>query len=97
MIIPPAAEGDPESFELLRLWAANGELHVVVESSLDGGPEDFGGMLVDLARHGALLYSQREGISPLDALRRVRDGFEDKWATPLEWPTGHIAPEGREE
>ncbi len=91
LIIPPAAEGDPESFELLRLWAANGELHVVVESSLDGGPEDFGGMLADLARHGALLYSQREGISPLDALRRGgppvtshRRGARSKWWT-LRW------------
>jgi hypothetical protein len=97
LIIPPAAERDSRSIEMLRLWAANGELHVTIESGLEGGPEGFGEMLVDLARHGALLYSERDRISPLEALRRLREGFDDKWSSPLEWPTGRIPPDGEDE
>jgi hypothetical protein len=70
---------------------------VTIESELAGKAEDFGEMLVDLARHGALLCGQREGIPPLEALRLIRQGFEDKWKTPLEWPTGRIPPDGEDE
>jgi hypothetical protein len=47
-------------------------------------------MLVDLARHGANLYSQREGVSFTEALRRIRAGFDTKWEATWEWPTGGI-------
>ena len=97
LVIPPAALRDPQSFEMLRLWAAEGALHVTIESGLGGGAWGFGEMLTDLARHGALLYSQREGISPLEALDQIREGFEDKWRMPIEWPTGRIPPEGEDE
>ena len=61
LAIPPAAAADPESFELLRVWAAAGACHTTIRSDLRGGAEAFGIMLCDLARHGALLYSEREG------------------------------------
>jgi len=69
--IPPAALDDPESFELIRVWAADGAQHVTILPDLTGGPANFGALLADLARHGARLYSQRENISRLDALEKI--------------------------
>lgn len=90
LVIPPVAEEDPESFELVRVWAAYGDQHVTIKSTLQGEAQDFGEMLVDLARHGANLYSQREGVSFTEALKRIRAGFDAKWEGTWEWPTGGI-------
>jgi hypothetical protein len=69
--IPPAALKDAESFELIRVWAADQAQHVTMIPSLTGGPGNFGALLADLARHGARLYSQRENISLLEALEKI--------------------------
>ncbi|WP_240495931.1 MULTISPECIES: DUF5076 domain-containing protein [Xanthomonas] len=81
LIIPPDALADPEAFELLRLWAANEQLHVSINRDLGGGAEDFGDLLADLFEHASRMYAQRDGM-PLaqcrtlmldDFLRRVAD------------------------
>jgi len=69
--IPPAASKDPESFELIRVWAADEAQHVTIIPNLTGGPSNFGALLADLARHGARLYSQRENISIVEALDKI--------------------------
>ena len=78
LIIPPAVKQDPKAFELLRVWAANGEQHVTIHSELKGEAYDFGYMLADLARHGAKLYSERFNISVKEALIDIADGFKDE-------------------
>jgi hypothetical protein len=89
LAIPPLAAADADGFELLRVWAALGECHTTIRSDLLGGPDGFGVMLCDLARHGALLYSEREGLPPLEVARRIRAAFEAEWGA-IEWPTGGI-------
>lgn len=69
--IPPAALKDAESFELIRVWAADEVQHVTIIPNLTGGPSNFGALLADLARHGARLYSQKENISMLEALEEI--------------------------
>jgi hypothetical protein len=69
--IPPAALKDPDSFELIRVWAADDAQHVTIIPNLTGGPSNFGALLADLARHGARLYSQKENISILEALEKI--------------------------
>ena len=71
LCIPPAALNDPDSFELVRVWAADEAQHVTIVPNLTGGPSNFGALLADLARHGARLYSQRENISTLEALEKI--------------------------
>ena len=92
LAIPGPTESDPKAFELLRVWAAHGEQHVSIHPDLHGGPEGFGYMLAQLARHGALLYGQREGMSPIDALKLVKQGFDREWDQG-NWPTGKIPVE----
>jgi hypothetical protein len=89
LIIPPEATTDPDAFELVRVWAANGGCHTSIRSSLNGGAAAFGIMLCDLARHGALLYSEREGVAPLELARTIKQAFEAEWQA-LEWPVGEI-------
>jgi Domain of unknown function (DUF5076) len=79
--IPPEALEDPNAFEIMRLWAAGGQLHVTIESGLGGGAEDFGELLADLYEHAARLYAQRDNRSAEecrevileDFMRRARD------------------------
>ena len=78
LIIPPEAQKDPKAFEILRVWAANGEQHVTIHSELKGEAYDFGYMLASLALHGARLYSERFTISVKEALNHIVDGFNDE-------------------
>lgn len=78
LIIPAEAQKDPMAFEILRVWAANGEQHVTIHSELKGETYDFGYMLADLALHGAKLYSERFNISLKEALIDIADGFKDE-------------------
>jgi len=94
LMIPPAVHEDADAFEILRVWAASGEQHVTIHSGLKGGPEGFGIMLADLARHGALLYSQRDVAEPIEALERIRRALEVELAQALPWPTGQVPDTG---
>ena len=78
LIIPPLVKEDPQAFELLRVWAANGEQHVTIHSELNGKAFDFGTMLFQLAEHGANLYSERFQVSFDEALKEILKGFDDE-------------------
>jgi hypothetical protein len=69
--IPPKAIDDPDSFELIRVWAASGSQHVTIIPNFGGGCENFGALVADLIRHGARLYSQRENIELRESLERI--------------------------
>jgi hypothetical protein len=80
LTIPPDVLSDDEAFEIMRLWAAHGQLHTVLCSDMEGGAEDFGELLADLFEHATRMYAQRDG-QPLgecrdlmlkDFLKRVR-------------------------
>jgi hypothetical protein len=73
--VPPEALGDPDAFELMRLWAANGELHVTLSSDLSGGAEDFGELLSDLFEHASRMYSQRDGVPIADCRELMLQDF----------------------
>lgn len=88
--IPAEALDDPDSFEIIRVWAANGEQFVTLEAGFDGGPENFGYMIADLIRHGARLYSQRESISARDALNKIVAGMRQELAHQNHEITGNI-------
>ena len=77
LIIPPAAQEDPESFELLRVWAAHEEQHVTINTDLNGDEEDFGQMLADLAFHGANLYSEKAGVTIEVVMTRLIKAFNE--------------------
>ncbi len=73
---PPAAERDPRSFELARLWIADDGHHVVLRSDLWSDPAAWGIVLADLARHVAVAYQQSSGMDVEDVMTRVLTGLQ---------------------
>ena len=92
--LPPEVLEDPDAFEIMRLWAGGGQLHVVINGGLEGGAEDFGELLADLYEHAARLYAQRDNrevaecreVILEDFLRRTR---EPKTSVEGEIPKDH--------
>lgn len=90
LLIPPAAESDPKSVEIARIWAAGGKQHVSMKTGLWKDPASWGLMLVDLARHVANAYTQSDGRDRDDVLRRIKEGFDAEWDHPTDRPTGTV-------
>jgi hypothetical protein len=89
--IPAEVLKDPDSFEIIRVWAAHGEQFVTLQTGFAGGPSNFGGMLADLIQHGARLYSQRENIAVFEALEQIVSGMRDELRRQTHEITGSIA------
>jgi hypothetical protein len=88
--IPPAAFDDENSFEILRVWAANDEQHVTIHSGLNGDAFDFGYLLAQLAVHGSKLYSERSGKSENQMLKDILKSFTEEIIDNNGDPTGSI-------
>lgn len=90
LIVPPEAERDPNAWELVRVWAAEGEQHVTLATGLWKDPGAWGIVLVDLARHVANAYGQTHGMEKESVLRRIRECFDAEWTAPTGTPTGGL-------
>jgi len=90
LLIPPAAETDPRSIEIARIWAAGGKQHVSLKTGLWEDPASWGLMLVDLARHAANSYVQTEGSDRAEVLRRIKAGFDAEWDFPTDNAHGTV-------
>lgn len=88
--IPDAVHNDPDAFELLRVWAADGEQHVTISAQLRGEAADFGVLIADLVQHGARLYSQREGLTVRNALELILSGIRKELKEQTHGVTGSI-------
>ncbi len=85
--MPPAAQRDPQSWELMRVWIAEHRLHC----SLKIGVYDSNGMneekawgiaLADAARHVSDAMSAMIGRDRNEALQAIRLHFEQELAVP---------------
>jgi len=89
--IPPVAIKHPDSsFEIIRVWAATGEQHVSLRTELQGGPEDWGYLLAQLARHMANAYHLEGKLDLSEALARIKTGLDREWERPSGHVKGHI-------
>ena len=87
LMVPPAVATDPKAFEILRVWAAANQQHVVIHSGLHGGAAGFGFMLAQLVEHGARLYAERER----SAVPAVRATIVSSFHEELEARTGNAS------
>jgi hypothetical protein len=78
--IPDAANGDAQSFELIRIWIANQSQHVTMRVGVWDDPAQWGMMLADLAGHVAKGYEQSEGVSRALVLERIHEAFNAHFA-----------------
>jgi hypothetical protein len=92
--IPPAAQRDKASFEVLRVWIAEQGQHVSIRSGGIGAWEDpfaWGIVLADLARHIAHAHElQNEGADTDAFLQRLLEGFQAEIDNPTDEPEGEV-------
>lgn len=86
--IPDAAERDPQSFELLRVWVANKGQHVSLRMSVWQDPAAWGIMLCDLIQHIANIYQQDQGFDRVATVRRIMEGINAELSAPTDKPSG---------
>jgi hypothetical protein len=89
--IPPAAQRDKASFEVLRVWIAEQGQHVSIRSGAWEDPFAWGIVLADLARHISLAHKlQNEGTDEEAFLARVLEGFQAEIENPTDEPEGEV-------
>ena len=76
LAVPPAAAADPKSFELVRAWVAQGDLHVSMQMGGWEDPTAWGVVLADLVRHVARFYADKKRLEPEQTIARIRDAMD---------------------
>jgi len=89
--IPPAAQRDKASFEVMRVWIADQAQHVSIRSGAWEDPFAWGIVLADLARHVALAHEMQDNKVDKDAfLERLLEGFHAEIDNPTDEPEGEV-------
>ena len=89
--IPPVAQRDKASFEVLRVWIAEQGQHVSIRSGAWDDPFAWGIVLADLARHIALAHEiQDKKINKQAFLERLLEGFSAEIDSPTDEPEGEV-------
>ena len=89
--IPPVAQRDKASFEVLRVWIAEQGQHVSIRSGAWEDPFAWGIVLADLARHIALAHEMQDERVNKDAfLERLLEGFNAEIDSPTDEPEGEV-------
>ena len=88
--IPPAAEINVESTEVLRLWKVPkiGQ-QVILRHDAWEDPAAWGLMLVDIAQHVARAFTQ-EGQDQEEVFQRILAGFCAEIESPTDTPRGEL-------
>src|ERR1700726_2883397 len=89
--IPPVAQRDKASFEVMRVWIAEQGQHVSIQSGAWDDPFAWGIVLADLARHIAHAHQmQNSKVDPEAFLARPLEGFQAEIEDPTDEPEGEI-------
>jgi hypothetical protein len=89
--VPPAAQRDRASFEVLRVWIAEQGQHVSIRSGAWEDPFAWGIVLADLARHVAHAHElQKDGVNRDAFLKRLLEGFQAEIENPTDEPEGEV-------
>jgi hypothetical protein len=88
--VPAAVSSAENAFEIARIWITEDCQHISLATDIWNDPAAWGLMLVDLARHVARAYEQREGRDPEKVLARIKEGFDAEWNNPTDTPKGNI-------
>jgi len=91
LAIPPAAQRDRASFEVMRVWIAEKGQHVSIQSGAWEDPFAWGIVLADLARHIAHAHEmQDKKVDPEAFLERLLEGFQAEIDDPTDEPEGEV-------
>lgn len=91
LAIPPAAQRDKKSFEVMRVWVAEKGQHVSIQTGAWEDPYAWGIVLADLARHIAHADQlQNKKSEPEAFLARLLEGFQAEIHDPTDEPEGEV-------
>ncbi|MBA2750434.1 MAG: DUF5076 domain-containing protein [Tatlockia sp.] len=88
LLIPQAAQEDPDSYELIRVWIAKKSQHCSIRTGIWDDPAAWGIILADLARLVVSSYEQDEGYERIATLQRIRRTFDIEMDSPTDDPKG---------
>ena len=91
--VPPAAENNIDSTEVLRLWKVPeiGQ-QVILRHDAWKDPAAWGLMPADIARHVARAHGQ-EGADEQEVFQRILAGFRVEIESPTDMPRGELDQE----
>jgi hypothetical protein len=98
--IPPAAEADPRSLEMIRVWLAQGKQHCVLNVGFweARGLDElaaWGVLLADMLHHLANAHEAEYGRNPEETLRVIRKALDVELNHPTSSRLGSFVAEGR--
>lgn len=88
--IPPIAEEDRNSVEILRVWAAQQQQHVSLRWDLWDDPAIWGVVLADLAGHVANAFERQRGKNREETLSQIQEFFNKELNHPTDEPRGRV-------
>lgn len=68
--VPAAARSAEKATEVLSAWIVDGQLHIAAQRTFEK-PEMWANMLLDFAKHAAVIYEQQGVMTQRDALMRI--------------------------
>jgi Domain of unknown function (DUF5076) len=89
LLIPEIAQGNPNSFEILRVWIANKNQHCSIQVGIWEDSAAWGIFLSDLAHHIVNAYEPQNELERVTILERIKMGFDLE----IDSPTGSIEGE----
>lgn len=96
LVIPPPAQNDPRSIEMIRAWIAEKELHCTINIGLyrDNGNRDeanaWGIILADVVRHVANAMEERYGENTEETIIKVVRSFANELQLPTSEADGYF-------
>jgi hypothetical protein len=90
LIIPPNAQEDPNSFEIIRCWVASNALHVSLKPGTWEDPGAWGIALADVIRHLADAYNKSHGRDKAETVRRILSLQMAEFNSPTDDPSGNF-------
>lgn len=87
--IPDAAKNDPESFEVLRVWIAEGDQQLSLRVGVWDDLGAWGILLADLARHIVQAHAQSQQINAPATLARIKAALDAELSEPTDQFLNH--------
>ena len=88
--VPAEAAGDPKAAEIARIWIVDGDQHVSLRVGGWAGPEGWGIILADLARHVANAFEQVDSMKYAGALTTIENAFLVEMMAPTTESSGEV-------
>jgi hypothetical protein len=89
LVIPESTRKHPNAREILRVWVANGGLHVSLSAAAWEDPVAWGVVLADLAKHVAKSYHLHKQVDEDEVLNRIKTVMEAELSSTTQ-PAGKL-------